>query len=108
MTGLFMRNWDVLDETGQCSADKDCEDAQHACSILNIPFHQVNFVQDYWHDVFRYLLNVLFEASHCFFSQIIVGLYIQWKLDITRSLGPRYFVCYIRYFVIKISVVNKQ
>ena len=31
---------------------------------------------------------------------------IQWKLSITRSLGPRNFVCYIRYFVI--SVVNKQ
>ena len=29
-----------------------------------------------------------------------------WKLSITRSLGPRQFVLYIRYFVI--SVVNKQ
>ena len=33
-------------------------------------------------------------------------LHIQWKLSITRSLGPRQFVLYIRYFVI--SVVNKQ
>ena len=31
---------------------------------------------------------------------------IQWKLSITRSLGPGNFVCYIRYFVI--SVVKKQ
>ena len=31
---------------------------------------------------------------------------IQWILGITRSLGPRNFVCYIRYFVI--SLVNKQ
>ena len=30
---------------------------------------------------------------------------IQWKLGITRSLGPRNFVCYIRYFV---RLVNKQ
>ena len=32
---------------------------------------------------------------------------VQWKLGITRSLGPRNFVCYMRYFVIS-SVVNKQ
>ena len=39
-------------------------------------------------------------------SDIIFHSLIQWKLSITRSLGPRNFVCYIRYFVI--SVVNKQ
>ena len=31
---------------------------------------------------------------------------VQWKLCLTRSLGPGHFVCYIRYFVI--SVANKQ
>ena len=48
-----MRNWDVLDETGVCTADKDCEDAAYVCQKLDIPFHQVNFVKDYWNDVFR-------------------------------------------------------
>eukprot|EP00057_Strongylocentrotus_purpuratus_P003534 XP_003726848.1 PREDICTED: mitochondrial tRNA-specific 2-thiouridylase 1 isoform X1 [Strongylocentrotus purpuratus] len=57
VTGLFMRNWDVLDETGVCTADRDCEDAQNACEILKIPFHQVNFVQEYWHDVFSKFLR---------------------------------------------------
>ena len=28
---------------------------------------------------------------------------LQWKLSITRSLGPWNFVCYIRYFVISVS-----
>ena len=31
---------------------------------------------------------------------------VQWKLGITRSLGPGNFVCYIKYLVI--SVVNEQ
>ena len=35
-----------------------------------------------------------------------IHVLIQWKLSIARSLEPRNFVCYIRYFVI--SVVNKQ
>ena len=48
-----MRNWDVLDETGECAADRDSEDAQFVCHKLNIPFREVNFVKEYWHDVFR-------------------------------------------------------
>ena len=28
--------------------------------------------------------------------------FVQWKLNITRSLGPRQFVLYIRYFVISV------
>ncbi|XP_038047803.1 mitochondrial tRNA-specific 2-thiouridylase 1-like isoform X2 [Patiria miniata] len=57
VTGLFMRNWDALDETGVCTADQDEEDAQYVCQKLQIPFHQVNFVKEYWHDVFSELLK---------------------------------------------------
>ena len=36
----------------------------------------------------------------------LLGVRIQWKLSITRSMGPRKFALYIRYVVI--SVANKQ
>ncbi|KAL8612053.1 hypothetical protein ACOMHN_052075 [Nucella lapillus] len=52
VVGLFMRNWDVADETGRCGADRDLEDAHLVCDTLNIPLHQVNFVKEYWHHVF--------------------------------------------------------
>ena len=39
--------------------------------------------------------------------KIYRSLKLQWKLGITRSLGPRQFVLYIRYIVIW-SVVNKK
>lgn len=48
-----MKNWDSLDEHGVCTADKDCEDAYRVCQILDIPFHQVSYVKEYWNDVFR-------------------------------------------------------
>ena len=48
--------------------------------------------------------RLLYLAWHLIHFGIIQR--IQWKLCITRSLGPRNCVCYIRYFVI--SVVNKQ
>ncbi|XP_078535915.1 mitochondrial tRNA-specific 2-thiouridylase 1 isoform X1 [Lissotriton helveticus] len=55
--GVFMKNWDLVDEHGVCTADKDCDDAYHVCQKLDIPFHQVSYIKEYWHDVFSYLLN---------------------------------------------------
>ncbi|XP_004478053.2 mitochondrial tRNA-specific 2-thiouridylase 1 isoform X2 [Dasypus novemcinctus] len=52
-----MKNWDSLNEQGVCTADKDCEDAYKVCKILDIPFHQVSYVKEYWNDVFSEFLN---------------------------------------------------
>ncbi|XP_070309618.1 mitochondrial tRNA-specific 2-thiouridylase 1 isoform X4 [Odocoileus virginianus] len=57
VTGVFMRNWDSLDEHGVCTADRDCEDAYRVCQILDIPFRQVSYVKEYWNDVFSDFLN---------------------------------------------------
>ncbi|XP_004084364.1 mitochondrial tRNA-specific 2-thiouridylase 1 [Oryzias latipes] len=57
VTGVFMRNWDSLDEGGLCSSQRDCEDALRVCHILDIPFHQVCYVKEFWHEVFSYLLK---------------------------------------------------
>uniref|UniRef100_A0A8D1DCV8 Mitochondrial tRNA-specific 2-thiouridylase 1 n=1 Tax=Sus scrofa TaxID=9823 RepID=A0A8D1DCV8_PIG len=57
VTGVFMKNWDLLDERGVCAADKDCEDAYRVCQILDLPFRQVSYVKEYWHDVFSDFLN---------------------------------------------------
>ncbi|XP_058481146.1 mitochondrial tRNA-specific 2-thiouridylase 1 [Solea solea] len=57
VTGVFMKNWDSLDESGVCSTEKDCEDAHKVCRILEIPFHQVSYVKEYWHEVFSNLLK---------------------------------------------------
>ncbi|XP_046548592.1 mitochondrial tRNA-specific 2-thiouridylase 1-like isoform X1 [Haliotis rubra] len=55
--GLFMRNWDVANETGKCLADADFEDAKMICEHLEIPLHQVNFVKEYWNGVFSELIK---------------------------------------------------
>ncbi|XP_020307731.1 mitochondrial tRNA-specific 2-thiouridylase 1 [Oncorhynchus kisutch] len=57
VTGVFMKNWDSLDENGVCSSEKDCEDAYKVCQNLDIPFHQVSYVKEYWHEVFTNLLK---------------------------------------------------
>uniref|UniRef100_A0A673U9T9 tRNA-5-taurinomethyluridine 2-sulfurtransferase n=1 Tax=Suricata suricatta TaxID=37032 RepID=A0A673U9T9_SURSU len=57
VTGVFMKNWDSRDELGVCTADRDCEDAYRVCRILDIPFHQVSYVREYWNDVFSDFLS---------------------------------------------------
>uniref|UniRef100_A0AAX7VM06 Mitochondrial tRNA-specific 2-thiouridylase 1 n=1 Tax=Astatotilapia calliptera TaxID=8154 RepID=A0AAX7VM06_ASTCA len=57
VTGVFMKNWDSLDEKGVCTTEKDCEDAYRVCQSLDVPFHQVSYVKEYWHEVFSNLLK---------------------------------------------------
>lgn len=56
--GLFMRNWDVADETGNCTVNEDLRDAEWICSKLRIQLHEVNFVKEYWNEVFS---NVIID-----------------------------------------------
>ncbi|CAL8080315.1 unnamed protein product [Calicophoron daubneyi] len=55
--GVFMKNWDQLDEGAQCSTDVDRQDAQYVCEKLDIPFYELNFFREYWNYVFIPLLK---------------------------------------------------
>lgn len=54
--GLHMTNWDDLDELGHCSGAADAKAAENVCKQLSIPLHHVNFVKEYWLDVFQPML----------------------------------------------------
>lgn len=47
-----MQNWDIIDEQGVCSAHQDFQDACEVCDKINIPIKHVNFVKQYWNEVF--------------------------------------------------------
>lgn len=53
--GVFMRNWDSQDEAGNetCPINEDLKDMQEVCRRLDIPSFEVEFVRDYWIDVFE-------------------------------------------------------
>jgi len=57
VVGAFMKNWDGVDETGVCSADRDCEEAERVAKNLGIQFQTVNLVKEYWNEVFEDLLE---------------------------------------------------
>ena len=67
--GLFMRNWDSTinndflgnpDLNGDiCPQEKDYNDALAVCQKIGIPLHRVDYVKEYWDNVFTYFLDEL-------------------------------------------------
>ena len=67
--GLFMRNWDSSinnDILGNpdlnnniCPQEQDYNDALEACEKLGIKLHRIDFIKEYWDDVFTYFLDEL-------------------------------------------------
>ncbi len=55
--GIFMKNWDEVDEGGFCAADADYDDVRRVCEQIGIPYYSVNFEREYWDRVFVYFLN---------------------------------------------------
>ncbi|CEI90707.1 hypothetical protein G6F70_003430 [Rhizopus microsporus] len=55
--GIYMRNWDTSDERGVCTSREDWEDVQRVCEILKIDCQHVDFVKEYWNDVFEKTLD---------------------------------------------------
>ena len=52
---LHMTNWD--DDDGYCTAAEDLQDARNVCEHIGIPFHAVNFSEQYRAQVFEYFLD---------------------------------------------------
>jgi len=57
VVGVFMKNWDGVDETGVCTADQDMETAADTAKKLGIQFTTVNLVKQYWNEVFNDLIE---------------------------------------------------
>ena len=55
--GLFMQNWDEVDENGCCTAEEDFADVRRVANLLGIPYYTVNFAKEYMDRVFSYFLE---------------------------------------------------
>ena len=55
-----MRNWDASEEKGtndNCTVEADFAQAQRVCRHIGIPLHEVDFVRQYWTQVFSEFLT---------------------------------------------------
>lgn len=99
--GLFMRNWDSTinnDYLGNpnlnnsiCPQEEDYNDALLVCKKLDIPLHRVDFVKEYWDNVFTYFLDEL-KKGRTPNPDIMCNKYIKFDLFIEKAkeLGADY------------------
>jgi len=62
--GLFMKNWQDMpgpqsEEEGRkgCNAEEDFEDVARVCDKIGIPYYSIEFVKEYWDNVFSDFLK---------------------------------------------------
>ena len=98
--GLFMRNWDSMvnndiegnPNTGDiCPQEVDYNDAKKVCEHLDIPLHRVDFIKEYWDDVFTYFLKEL-EKGRTPNPDLMCNKYIKFDLFVkeAKKLGANY------------------
>lgn len=100
--GLFMRNWDASlnnDYLGNptlnnniCPQEQDYNDAKAVCDKLGIPLHRIDFVKEYWDQVFNYFLSEL-EKGRTPNPDIMCNKYI--KFDCFKKEAERLGADYI-------------
>ena len=55
--GLFMKNWEELDENGVCQSSLEFKDVELVCEKLDIPYYSIDFVKEYQENVFSEFLE---------------------------------------------------
>jgi tRNA-specific 2-thiouridylase len=57
VVGLFMKNWEELDEHGVCQSSKEYADVISVCEKLDIPYYSVDFIKEYRDQVFSHFVE---------------------------------------------------
>lgn len=93
--GLFMRNWDSTinnDYLGNpnldnsiCPQEEDYNDAKEVCDKLGIPLHRIDFVKEYWDNVFTYFLEEL-RKGRTPNPDVMCNKYIKFDLFVEKAL----------------------
>jgi len=101
VVGLFMRNWDSTinnDYFGNpnldneiCPQEQDYNDALSVCNKIGIPLHRVDFVKEYWDNVFTYFLDEL-KKGRTPNPDVMCNKYIKFDLFYKKAkeLGADY------------------
>lgn len=96
--GIFMKNWDDIDENGVCMVIEDYKDVAVVVDQIGIFYYFVNFEKEYWDSVFEYFL-VEYCVGCMLNLDVMCNKEIKFKvfLDYVMILGVDYVV--IGYYV---------
>lgn len=83
--GLFMKNWEEKNEEGVCLSAQDYEDVARVCEKIDIPYYAVEFVQEYWDEVFtRFLAE--YQAGYTPNPDILCNREIKFKSFLQKAI----------------------
>lgn len=83
--GMFMKNWEEKDENGICQSAKEFEDVVRVCDQIGIPYYSVNFVKEYWDNVFAHFIEE-FQQGHTPNPDILCNREIKFKVLLNKAL----------------------
>lgn len=89
--GMFMKNWEEIDDSGECSAALDYDDVISVCERLDIPYYAVNFSKEYRENVFQQFLDE-YSAGFTPNPDILCNREIKFKVfyDYAIKFGANY------------------
>lgn len=103
-----MKNWEEDDGEEYCIAVADLVDVQVVCDKFGIELYIVNFVVEYWDNVFE-LFFVEYKVGRTSNSDILCNKEIKFKVFfefVVEDLGVDYIV--IGYYVRRVDVDGKS
>lgn len=83
--GMFMKNWEEEGEDGVCPSVHEYADVVRVCQQLDIPYYSVNFVKEYWDNVFTQFLKE-FELGYTPNPDILCNREIKFKVLLEKAL----------------------
>lgn len=93
--GLFMKNWDEDDGIEYCIVCEDLVDVQVVCDWIGIKLYMVNFVVEYWDNVFEY-----------FFVEYKVGCMLNLDIFCNCEIKFKVFFDYVLMFGVDLIVIG--
>ncbi len=84
--GMFMKNWEEKDSQGVCNSSKEYDDVVRVCDKLDIPHYTVNFVEEYWNNVFTHFLEDL-KRGFTPNPDILCNREIKFKVFLEKALS---------------------
>jgi tRNA-specific 2-thiouridylase len=83
--GMFMKNWEEKDESGVCTSAEDYRDVERVCDKIGIPYYSVEFVKEYWDNVFTDFLKA-YEAGLTPNPDILCNREIKFNLFMKKAM----------------------
>lgn len=83
--GIFMKNWEEVDENGVCPATFEYEDVARVCKQIDIPYFAVNFAKEYEKNVFSHFLEE-YKAGFTPNPDILCNREIKFKVLLEKAI----------------------